>query len=193
LLFTVRDQRSESDLKDKKIERSKIAPKLAEQMVLQKVPMCELIDEGFTQKELRCEIQIIASSERVWQVLLDDQNIVSKPIRNAIRAIRKHTRIEQVPTMTVGKQGKPSKAILSRVQPNNELAWKIRCWIIPGLLQRENIFQIVSDSDGLGVRLIQREIFSGILVPFVKKAIHVARRDIQLKNVEIREKAENIG
>jgi len=178
---------------DKKIEQSEVAPKLVEQMVLQRVPMCELIDEGLIQKELRCEIQIVASSERVWQVLIDDQNIVSKPIRNAIRAIRNHTRIEQVPTMTVGKRGKPSKAILSRVQLNNELAWKIRCWIITGLLQRENIFQIVSDTDGLGVKLIQREIFSGILVPFVKKSIHAARRDIQMKNVEIREKAENIG
>ena len=92
MLFTVRDERSESDLVDKKIERSEIAPKFGGKNGTSKSSDLR-VDRRRTNTKggPLCEIQIVASSERVWQVLLDDQNIVSKPIRNAVRAIRNHT------------------------------------------------------------------------------------------------------
>ena len=73
------------------------------------------------------------------------------------------------------------------------MAWKIRVSLLPGHTSKREHLKIVSDTDGLGVKLIQHEIFSGVLVPFMKKSIHAAKRDIQMKNVEIREKTENIG
>ena len=77
--------------------------------------------------------------------------------------------------------------------PNSELGWKQRRFLIPGLFQKETLFQIVPHVDGTGSSVIHTEILSGLLLPFIINAPRTARRDIQMGNMELRESAENIS
>jgi len=58
---------------------------------------------------------------------------------------------------------------VTKIVSNRELRWLGRLWI-PGLLEGEHIFEI----EPLGperVRFVQREVFSGLLVPLMAKRI----------------------
>ena len=44
-------------------------------LVHRKVPACEIIDLGFTKKELKSEIQIFATPERLWSLIILHQKI----------------------------------------------------------------------------------------------------------------------
>jgi hypothetical protein len=161
-------------------------------LVLSRVPPCEIIDQGFARKELRCEIQIFARPERLWQVLVKNQKISAKDIQNISKTKRGFTSPRKVFLSLVGKRGIVSRVALTRLSPNSELGWKQRKLFIPGLLQIETIFEIIPHVEESGTTVVCREIFTGCLVPFMRKAIQVARTDIQLEQIELREKAESI-
>jgi hypothetical protein len=65
-----------------------------------------------------------------------------------------------------GKKTQKCRITLLKVAPEKELRWLGHFFSIPGLIDREHIFAIETNSDG-SVRLIHREYFRGLLVPFV--------------------------
>lgn len=114
-------------------------------------------------KEVRTEIDIRASDERVWQILTDFPNFVNwNPFITKISGdLKKHARLK-VRIQPQGERGMTLRPIILDVEPKRELHW-IGRFAVPGLFSGEHIFTI----EPLGkdhVRFIHREIFTGLFV-----------------------------
>jgi hypothetical protein len=114
-------------------------------------------------KEVRTEIDIRASDERVWQILTDFPNFVKwNPFITKISGdLKKDARLK-VHIQPPGERGMIFRPIILNVEPKRELHWIGRL-AVPGLFSGEHIFTI----EPLGknnVRFIHREIFSGLFV-----------------------------
>ncbi len=107
------------------------------------------------------EIQIRASPETIWKVLVVSPFIPAE-IRNALRD-RKTGQNLSVP-MSAGGRGATLTVRLLAVEPFREIRWKGHLWI-PGLFDGEHSFEIQEDTGGI-TRLVQHEIFTGLLLPF---------------------------
>jgi hypothetical protein len=121
-------------------------------------------------KELRSEIEIEASAERVWQLLTDFAHFPQwNPfIRRASGNVKLGQRLE-VTIQPSGANGMTFRPTVLKAEPNRELRW-IGHLLMPGLFDGEHIFTI----EPLGtnrVRFIQREIFTGLLVPLFAKGL----------------------
>ena len=141
--------------------------------------------------ELNSEIEIKATSERVWNLLTEisrypEWNPFIRQIRGELRTGQRLTVFLQ-PSGTSGMQFKP---VVLKVEPNRELRWLGRL-LLPGLFDGEHIFQIEPLAGGR-VRFQQREIFTGVLVPLLKKFLNVdTRRGFNEMNQKLKELAEN--
>jgi hypothetical protein len=114
-------------------------------------------------KEVRTEIDIRASDERVWQILTDFPNFVNwNPFITKISGdLKKDARLK-VRIQPLGERAMTFRPIILNVEPKRELHWIGRL-AVPGLFSGEHIFTI----EPLGkdhVRFIHREIFTGLFV-----------------------------
>jgi hypothetical protein len=141
--------------------------------------------------ELNTEIEINASSETVWNLLTDtsrfqEWNPFIRRLRGELKAGQKLAVFIQ-PSGTRGMEFKP---VVLKVEPNKELRWLGRL-ILPGLFDGEHIFQIEPVGDGR-VLFRQREIFSGVLVPLLKKSLDTdTRRGFNEMNQKLKQLAES--
>lgn len=113
-------------------------------------------------KELRTEIEIQASPERVWQILTD---LDGYPGWNPFlfQAIGKAWVGEKVAiTYRSGSKEMTLHCTVIRVEPNKELCWKYHV-ILPALFSGEHTFSIEPIGDNQ-IRFVDREIFNGLLV-----------------------------
>ena len=141
-------------------------------------------------KELRTEIEIQASDERVWQLLTDFASFPQwNPfIRSATGEVKAGARLE-VHVQPSGSRGMTFKPKVLRAEPNRELRWRGHL-IVPGLFDGEHIFRL--DSLGSrGVRFTQREVFTGLLVPLLARGLDTdTRRGFEEMNLALKERAE---
>jgi hypothetical protein len=121
-------------------------------------------------KQLRTEINIDATPERVWQVLTDFQ---AYPRWNPFM-----TRVSGTPApgerLTIHMQPEGGRAMTFRptvreAVPHRRLRW-LGHLLVPGIFDGEHSFTI-EPLDGGGVRLVQQEDFRGILVPLLAKSL----------------------
>jgi hypothetical protein len=122
-------------------------------------------------KELRTEIEIQASAERVWQILTDFASFPEwNPfIRRASGEPRKGARLV-VFLQPSGARGMTFRSEVLNAEPNRELRW-LGHLLVPRLFDGEHIFTI----EPLGVnrvRFVQREIFTGLLVFLFARRLH---------------------
>lgn len=116
-------------------------------------------------KELRTEIEINATPERVWQILTDTEKFPQwNPFIHRLKG-----NLKQGETIEVFLGESPTKGMTFRpavleVKPNRTFRW-IGHLFINGLFDGEHIFEI-EPIDANCVRFVQREQFNGILVPF---------------------------
>lgn len=140
-------------------------------------------------KSIRTDIHIEASPETVWQVLTDFSRYPDwNPfIPRAEGEIREGARIE-VRIEPPGGQGMTFRPTVQRVVPHGELRWLGRLWV-PKLFDGEHIFELHPE-DG-GTRFVQRENFSGLLVPVLGGTMESAtRRGFDAMNRALKEEAE---
>jgi hypothetical protein len=141
-------------------------------------------------KELRSEIVIEASAERVWGLLTDFTRFPEwNPfIRRARGNVREGQRLE-VHMQPSGANGMTFRPTVLKAEPNRELRW-IGHLLIPGLFDGEHIFTI----EPLGpdrVRFVQREIFTGLLVPLFARGLDTdTQRGFEEMNQALRVQAE---
>ena len=117
-------------------------------------------------KQIRTDILIDASADRVWEVLSD---FAAFPEWNPfLRAVEGHltagSKLE-VRIQQEGGAGKTFKPTVLKAEPGQELRWLGRL-MMPGLFDGEHYFIIESIGD-VQVRFIQGEQFSGVLVPIM--------------------------
>lgn len=121
-------------------------------------------------EEISDEIEVLAGAGAVWRVLTDfegysEWNTFIRPVVGAAE-VGARLRVQVRPP---GGRAMAFRPRVTAVVPQRELRWKGRLWA-PGLLDGEHIFEI----EPLGpdrVRLVQREIFSGLLVPLARGRI----------------------
>jgi hypothetical protein len=121
-------------------------------------------------KELRAEVEIEATPERVWCLLTDFSSFPDwNPfIRRARGQIQSGERLE-VYIQPSGASGMTFRPMLLTVEPQRELRWLGRL-LVPGLFDGEHIFTIEPLS-ARRVRFVQREVFRGILVPLLWRSL----------------------
>lgn len=121
-------------------------------------------------KEIRSDIEIQASPEAVWKALTDfesfrEWNTFMRPVVGQAQEGAK-LRVQIRPP---GGRAMAFRPKVTKVVQNRELRWLGRLWI-PGLLDGEHIFEI-EPMEPDRVRFVQREVFSGLLVPLMAKRI----------------------
>ena len=140
-------------------------------------------------KELRTEIEIQASPERVWQILTD---LAKYPEWNSLitRAIGKAEVGARVDiTVPSGSKEMILHCTVVKAEPNRELCWKYHV-ILPGLFRGEHSFSI-EPTGANQVHFIDREIFDGLLVPLQAKDIDTnSRRGFEGMDRALKARAE---
>ena len=117
-------------------------------------------------RELRSEITIHASAARVWTTLTDLDSFPKwNPfVRRAVGEVKVGEKLN-VYLKAPGGMGMSFKPRVAKVEPNREFRW-LGHLAMPGIFDGEHIFEIEPDGDA-ACRLVQREEFRGILVPFM--------------------------
>jgi hypothetical protein len=120
--------------------------------------------------EIRTEIEIGATPERVWAILLDFPS--HSEWNPFVRSVKGDAKVGERLTVFIrpqGGKGMTFRAAVLTVIPNSELRWLGRV-LLPGIFDGEHYFQITQLGPGR-VRFVQGEKFSGVLVPFVKSSL----------------------
>jgi len=142
-------------------------------------------------KTLHTEIQIKASPQRIWEILTDFEvypqwNPFIKKISGELK-VRKRLRV------TIQPPGMKSSKFIPRVtshQKYQRFSWLGHLLII-GLFDGHHIFEIEENGDG-SVRFIQKEEFSGLLVPLFRKMLDTkVRAGFEEMNKALKNKAES--
>src|SRR5436309_9656686 len=120
-------------------------------------------------KQLRTEIDIDATPERVWQILTD---FAAYPQWNPFLTSASGTPVTGA-RLTVRMQPEGGRAMTFRptvreAVPQRRLRWLGRL-LLPGIFDGEHSFTI-EPRDG-GVRLVQQEKFRGVLVPLLARSL----------------------
>ena len=120
-------------------------------------------------KELRTEIEIQATPDKVWQVLtnLDKYPEWNPFIYHAIGKIKVGGKVNI--TFKSGSKEMTLHCTVVKVEPNKELRWKYHV-ALPVLFSGEHSF-IIEQIDDSKIRFIDREIFNGLLVSSQAKDI----------------------
>lgn len=141
-------------------------------------------------KELRSEIEIQASDERVWQLLTDFPRFPhwNPFLRRANGELKPGARLE-VYMQPSGAKGMTFRPTILKVDPKRELRW-LGHLFIPGLFDGEHIFTL-EPLEANRVRFVQRERFTGILVPLLAHMLETdTRRGFEEMNQALKVQAE---
>ena len=141
-------------------------------------------------KELRTEIEIQASDKRVWQLLTDFASFPQwNPfMRQAVGEPKTGARLE-MHIQPSGASGMTFRPTVLKAEPNRELRW-LGHLLMPGLFDGEHILTIESLAENR-VRFVQREIFTGILVPLFAHGLDKdTRRGFEEMNRALKARAE---
>jgi hypothetical protein len=111
-------------------------------------------------KEIRTEIDIKASPEKVWEVLTDFNNFPQwNPFIRQINGDPKVGTKLKIHLHTSSGKSRTYRPTVTKVEPNRELRWSGKSFI-PGMFNGERIFSIELKTNH--VRFVHREIFTGL-------------------------------
>jgi hypothetical protein len=155
------------------------------------VSLITLLKLSIMAKEIKTEVLIKAPAHKVWAILTQFETY---PQWNPfIKSIEGKMEVGNTIKVTVQPyESKPStfKPRVLIVDSNKELRW-IGRFLFKGLFDGEHVFQIKDNGDGTCV-FIQKEYFSGILVPLLKKMLnHNTKKGFEAMNQKLKELAES--
>lgn len=124
---------------------------------------------------LETQITINASVERVWSLLVDFPSYAKwNPF---VRSIEGRPEVGQSLNVFVqppGNSGMRFRPTVLAVEANREFRWKGK-FLLPGLFDGEHYFRLEAKPDG-GLIFHHGELFSGILVPLLRRSLDGATR-----------------
>ena len=140
-------------------------------------------------KELRTQIEIEATPDRVWEILTDfaaypEWNPFIQTIEgDAAPGSKLEVRIEPP-----GGRAMTFKPTVLEAAPRQELRWLGRV-LLPGLFDGEHSLRIEPIDDSR-VRFTQAERFTGVLVPLFGKGLGKTQRGFTAMNEALKRRAE---
>jgi len=141
-------------------------------------------------KEIRTEINIDAPSEKVWKILTDFGSYPNwNPFIVSIEGNVKVGSTFKVVLQPPESSQMAFKPKCLRLEKNKELIWLGKL-LLPGIFDGKHIFEL-STMGPSQTKLVQREEFSGLLVPFLWKQLdRNTRKGFELMNQKLKEEAE---
>jgi hypothetical protein len=141
-------------------------------------------------KMIATEVEIVASKERVWEILTD---FPSYPLWNPfIKSITGEpvagTRLDVTLQPPEGRGITLHPKVLSAT-PGAELKWLGHVLGIPRIFDGEHQFLIQPAATG-SVRFVQQEIFGGALVPLANKLLGKTKQGFEGMNRALKQRAE---
>jgi hypothetical protein len=138
--------------------------------------------------EISATTQIAAPPEQVWAVLTE---LASYPqwnplFREASGQLTAGSRVTLKSTHPVNGRLMTVKVKVLAAEPATELRWMSS---LPGIITGEHSFTL-TPADG-GTRLVQTEIYRGLLARFSAKTISRTQASFQALNEAIKQQAEN--
>lgn len=142
-------------------------------------------------RSIETEIVIHASAEETWAILTDFSHYPDwNPFVRSIEGRPQTGEKLKVVIMPPGEKAMTFKPDVVRAEPRRELCW-LGHLLIPGLFDGEHHLKIIPRSEG-GVRFVQREYFSGLLVPLLWKRLgNNTRQGFVAMNEALKQRAEN--
>jgi hypothetical protein len=135
--------------------------------------------------EIKTEITIHASPDKVWGVLSDFKNYpLWNPWVIALKGeVKEGSKIEiQLPNMTF-------KPRVLTFKKNKELRW-LGHFLFPGLFDGEHTLELIANQNGT-TTFKHSEIFKGILVPlFKKQLLQTTKSGFEAMNKKLKERVE---
>jgi hypothetical protein len=139
-------------------------------------------------REVRTEIEIGASPERVWSVLMDFGSYAERnPFIRRISgepAVGSQLEVRIEPLQGRGLTFKPS---VRKAEANREFAW-LGHLVLPGIFDGEHHLELHPRNGG--TLFVQREEFKGILVPLFGRGLEKTKRGFEQMNVALKKRAE---
>lgn len=119
---------------------------------------------------LRTEIQIAATPERVWNILMDFPSHAQwNPFLRSLEGMPLVGETLKVSIQPPGGRRMQFRPKVLAVETARELRWKGKL-LVTGLFDGEHFFRLERTPNGM-VSFAQGEIFSGLLVPLMKKSL----------------------
>jgi hypothetical protein len=140
-------------------------------------------------RELQASVEIDARAERVWAVLTDFDaypewnpfiRSIAGPMEQGARLV---VRIEPP-----GRRAMTFRPRVLAVEPNRRFSW-LGSLLARGLFDGEHVF-LIEQIGPLRIRFVQRERFSGLLVPLFRRALRATRAGFEHMNLALKARAE---
>jgi hypothetical protein len=144
----------------------------------------------FSKREIYTEIEIKSSEEEVWNTLVTFNEYPNwNPfIRNITGKLSTGSQLN-ITIYPVDADSMKFSPTLTNISKPHQLSWLGR-FIMPGIFDGEHSFIITKTTKG-NTRFVQKEVFQGILVPFVWGNLEPGtRKGFYAMNKKIKEKAE---
>jgi len=140
---------------------------------------------------LETSIEISASAERVWSILMDFPKYPSwNPFVRSIEGAPSVGNSLKVVIQSPGSGGMRFLPEVLACAPKRELRWKGKLWMA-GIFDGEHYFKLEPRASG-GVLFAQGEVFSGLLVPLFRRSLdRGTRQGFVLMNEALKREAES--
>jgi hypothetical protein len=142
-------------------------------------------------KEIVTGITINARPEKVWSILTDFSRYPEwNPFIKSITGIAEPGRTITARIEPPGSAGMTFKPVVLTFEPNREFRW-LGHLLVKGLFDGEHSFELTENPDGT-TRFVQREKFTGILVPLFQKQLdRNTKSGFELMNGKLKELSES--
>jgi hypothetical protein len=152
--------------------------------------LCTIKKQIIMAKEIKTEITVHATPEKVWSTLTDFKGYPEwNPFILSIAGDVAEGKRIQVVIRPPGMKGMTLQPTVLDYKPGKTLRWIGRL-VFPGLFDGEHRFELIDNGDG-STTLIHSEKFRGILVPFLKKMLdNNTRQGFQMMNEALKKEAE---
>lgn len=143
-------------------------------------------------KEIKTEIIINASADKVWKVLTDFEAYPDwNPFITSVKGDVFEGSKFKVSMQSLGSKSMTFKPICISFVENVQFVWLGQLGM-KGIFDGKHIFELARISDEK-TKLIQREEFNGLLVPLFWKKLNVNTRwSFEMMNDKLKEKAEKM-
>ena len=140
-------------------------------------------------KEIYTEIGINASAEIVWEIITDFDNFGEwNSFIKEISGVPKEGSQLKLFTKPPNSNGIGFKPKILKYEAEKEITWLGKLWI-PKLFDGKHSL-IIKKLDERSVLFVQKERFSGLLVPFLRNMLDNTKSGFEIMNHELKKEAE---
>jgi hypothetical protein len=140
--------------------------------------------------QIETRIEIHASKQKVWEILMNFENYPTwNPFIRSITGLPQIGSRIEVKIQPVNSKSMIFKPIVLVNEEEKEFKW-IGSLVVKGIFDGEHCFQLIDSQEGF-VTFIHREKFNGLLVPFLRKMIHVTTKNsFEMMNIALKKVSE---